>query len=97
MKDRTPSSSVLTRISDAIRRAADVVHARSDRRAVGRGWEVTVTGRRGIRRSYRDPRFDTLASCPRCGGEGRTPAGGECARCYGTGRIVHDPSRRAAG
>lgn len=93
----TPCLAFVTRVSAAIRRFAEVAFARSDSRAAARGWDVTVTGRRGTGRSYRDPRFDLLAPCGRCAGSGRSPSGGECGRCFGTGRIVHDPSRRAAG
>jgi hypothetical protein len=96
MSKRTPRSSVLTRILDLTNRLGDRLFAGADARARDYGWEV---GRSlsGLRRSYRDPRFDQLHRCVRCNGSGRNPHGTDCARCYGTGRIGHDPRRRDAG
>jgi len=74
----------------------EIVFARSDARADRHGWEVTRF-RSGLRRSYRDPRFALLRDCPQCGGNGRNPRGGDCARCLGAGRVLHDPRRRDAG
>ncbi len=97
MEKATRPPSILARISAALRLTIEVRAHRADARARERGWDVTVTGRHGLGRSYRDPRFDLLRSCPQCPGTGRSTGGGECGRCRGTGRIVHDPSRRSAG
>lgn len=96
MNQRTPRSSILTRIGTATSRLGEALFARSDARARSSGWEVT-SSRRGLSRSYRDPRFDLIRSCPQCAGSGVTPRGRDCARCFGTGRVIHDPRRRAAG
>jgi hypothetical protein len=96
MEKRTPRSSILTRIFATTNRLGDALFARSDARARDRGWEVSRS-RSGLHRSYRDPRFDLLHRCLRCNGGGLNPRGTDCARCYGTGRIVHDPRRREAG
>jgi DnaJ-class molecular chaperone len=63
----------------------------NDTEAYWRGWQITRT-RGGLARSYRDPRFDTLAECARCRGTGVNGAGVNtdlpCAPCLGTGRIT---------
>ncbi len=86
----TPWITVLTRIVDAIRRLGEILFRRADARARSYGWEVT-SSRRGLARSYRDPRFDTLRRCGGCGGVGADAAGRDCPSCSGTGRVVHDP------
>jgi hypothetical protein len=96
MEKRTPRASILTRIFIVTNRLGAVLFARSDARGRACGWEVSRS-RSGLSRSYRDPRFDRLQRCPRCAGSGTNPTGGECARCSGTGRLVHDPRRRDAG
>jgi DnaJ-class molecular chaperone len=96
MEKPTPRSSILTRIFAATNRLGDGLFARSDARARDCGWEVGRS-RSGLHRSYRDPRFDLLHRCVRCNGSGRNPQGSDCARCYGTGRVVHHPRRREAG
>jgi hypothetical protein len=63
------------------------VFAADDAAARRRGWQVTAI-RSGLGRRYRDPRFDSLAACSRCGGRGRRSPGTPCAACAGTGRIV---------
>jgi RecJ-like exonuclease len=50
------------------------------------GWQVTPD-RRGLRRIYRHPGFDRLASCPDCHGSGLV-AEATCDRCSGTGRVT---------
>lgn len=57
-----------------------------DARARGNGWQVTSL-RGGLRRQYRDPRFDSLAQCGDCLGTGG-PADTPCQPCSGTGRVV---------
>ena len=42
---------------------------------------VRSAGRWSTARVYHDPRYDRLATCPRCGGHG-------CPRCSQTGRIT---------
>ena len=96
MGKRTPRLSILTRIFVHTGRVGDALFARADARARDCGWEVTRS-RSGLHRTYRDPRFDLLHRCPRCNGAGSTLRGVDCGRCYGTGRIVHDPRRRDAG
>jgi ribosomal protein L37E len=58
-----------------------------DRYARNRGWQVT-SGRGGLSRTYRDPRFDSLTACPACGGQGRHLDETTCSSCQGTGRTV---------
>lgn len=50
------------------------------------GWQVTRL-RRGFGRSYRDPRFDLLSTCPDCAGSGSID-GQLCEPCRGTGRVT---------
>jgi hypothetical protein len=62
-------------------RVGDRLFAANDNEAYWRGWQITrVHG--GLGRRYRDPLFDTLAECQKCGGTG------PCAPCGGTGRII---------
>ena len=68
------------------RRCGDRLFARNDTEAYWRGWQVTMTGG-GLARRYRDPRFDTLAECPKCLGAG-VIADLPCTSCLGTGRIT---------
>jgi hypothetical protein len=88
MRESTPRSSALTRLAHTVERVARALFARPDRQAQALGWDVTVSGRWGTSRTYHDPRYDRLASCPRCGGRGEG-----CGRCHGTGRIVLEPAR----
>lgn len=89
MNDPTLRTSLNTRISTAVTGFAAMLFRRSDARARARGWDVTVGGRYGTGRSYRDPRFDRFAVCGRCAGQG-------CDRCGGTGRIVRTASDAGA-
>jgi hypothetical protein len=68
------------------RRLGDRLFVMNDTEAYWRGWQITRT-RGGLARCYRDPRFDTLAECPRCRGGGVT-ADLACVPCLGTGRIT---------
>ena len=61
--------------------------AASDATARQEGWQVTST-HAGLGRRYRDPRFDSLASCTRCGGYGTRASGDPCQMCHGSGRIT---------
>jgi hypothetical protein len=60
--------------------------AANDREAARHGWQITQL-QGGLGRSYRDPRFDTLIGCPRCGGNG-TRGRDLCGHCGGTGRTT---------
>lgn len=59
----------------------------ADRRARDHGWQVSPR-HGGLGRTYRDPRFDSLISCPACDGRGRMPDRTACSGCLGTGRAV---------
>ena len=52
------------------RRLGDRLFAMNDAEAYWRSWQITRT-HGGLGRRYRDPRFDTLAECPKCQGRGR--------------------------
>ena len=75
------------------RRLGDRLFAMNDTEAYWRDWQITRT-QGGLGRSYRDPRFDTLAECPKCRGAGATAGGAgltadlPCLPCLGTGRIT---------
>lgn len=73
-------------LASRIRSAGRRLFLADDARAIASGWQITH-GRWGLSRTYRDPRFDMLASCAVCGGEGKT-ADRPCTRCAGTGRIT---------
>jgi hypothetical protein len=84
---------VLSWLAAIPRRLGDRLFAMNDTEAYWRGWQITKT-QAGLGRGYRDPRFGTLAECPKCSGAGVT-AGGvgvtadlPCLPCLGTGRIT---------
>ena len=79
MRERTPRSSALTRVSRTVERIARALFARSDARAGTRGWDVAVTGRWGTSASYHDPRYDRLDPCVGCAGEDCRGAPGRAA------------------
>ena len=58
----------------------------NDAEAYWRDWQMTRT-HGGLGRRYRDPRFDTLAECPKCRGAGAT-GDRPCPPCQSTGRIT---------
>ena len=68
------------------RRLGDRLFVMNDTEAYWRGWQITKT-HGGLARRYRDPRFDTVAACPKCHGAGG-PADLPCVPCLGTGRIT---------
>jgi hypothetical protein len=72
--------SILTALTQRLFTASDTA-ARQD------GWQAGSM-HCGFGRRYRDPRFDTLASCPDCRGCSITPPGNSCQKCSGTGRII---------
>jgi hypothetical protein len=73
------------------RRLGDRLFFMNDTEACWRGWQLTKT-QGGLRRRYRDPRFGTLAECPKCRGTGPNGTGGAanlpCLPCLGTGRVT---------
>ena len=68
------------------RRLGDRLFAMNDAEAYWRNWQITRT-HGGLGRRYRDPRFDTLAECPKCRGAGAT-GDQPCPPCLGTGRVA---------
>lgn len=70
------------------------IFAAPDTAARQHGWQVSST-HGGFGRSYRDPRFDTLASCGDCLGRGIRSSGKPCHACRGTGRITVTPADEA--
>ena len=68
------------------RRLGDRLFAMNDAEAYWRDWQITRT-HGGLGRRYRDPRFDTLAECPKCLGAGAT-GDQPCPPCLGTGRVT---------
>ncbi len=76
-----------------IRALTQRMFAAPDAAAQQRGWQVSST-HGGFGRSYRDPRFDTLASCGDCLGHGTRSPGNPCHTCRGTGRITVRPADR---
>jgi hypothetical protein len=97
----TPTNSIkswnrpLTWVKAAIEALTQALFAASDAAARRHGWQITST-RYGFARVYRDPRFDTLTSCPDCRGHSVDPDGIECLRCHGTGRIVIKPDAQSS-
>ena len=58
---------LLLRVLSAI---GNMIFRADDRRAREQGWQITPR-QGGLSRTYRDPRFDSLVSCPACDGRGR--------------------------
>jgi hypothetical protein len=74
-------------LAGIIRRAGDLIFMANDEEACWRGW--TVERRHGgLGRRYRDPLFDSVATCPHCRGLGITAAESLCVTCSGTGRVT---------
>ena len=79
----------VARLAGIIRRAGDLIFMVNDEEAYWRGW--TVERRHaGLGRRYRNPLFDTLATCPHCRGLGITATESLCVKCTGTGRVTID-------
>lgn len=72
------------------RKLGDRLFAAHDAQAHIIGWQVTPL-HGGLGRKYRDPRFDSLAECPKCMGTGGRPEAA-CQPCSETGRITLRPS-----
>ena len=66
------------------RRLGDRLFAMNDAEAFWRDWQITRT-RGGLARRYRDPRFGTLAECPKCRATGHTGTGHTGAGANGAG------------
>jgi hypothetical protein len=79
-----------TRLVRWLRKRAETagqrLFARDDLTAVQHGWQI-ISRRGGLGRQYRDPRFNTLRTCPRCASSG-TVDGDPCGACAATGRIT---------
>ncbi|HEY2638678.1 MAG TPA: hypothetical protein VGI66_02165 [Streptosporangiaceae bacterium] len=73
-------------IEGLLERIREQTFRADDEFAVQHGWQIT-SDRRGLRRTYRHPGFDRLASCPDCHGSGLL-ADASCGRCSGTGRVT---------
>jgi hypothetical protein len=86
---RDRPTGVVERITGLIAAVGDIVFLANDEEAYWRGWTIE---RRyaGLSRRYRNPLFDTLASCPHCRGWGITPDESSCVKCSGTGRVTVD-------
>jgi hypothetical protein len=74
-------------LADRLRAAGDRLFCSDDERAIRQGWQVR-SGRFGLSRTYRDPRFDQFAECGFCHGWGSVIPGHPCVQCAGTGRIT---------
>jgi cytochrome c553 len=80
-------SFLLARLRATLIAVAERAFTAADADARQHGWQVTsIQG--GLGRSYRDPRFDTLAACPDCHGRGVKGPANPCQVCSGTGRVV---------
>jgi hypothetical protein len=84
----TSEDKARTRLVRWLRKRAETagqwLFARDDLRAVHHGWQIT-TRCGGLGRQYRDPRFDTLRSCPDCAGSGTTGSGTTGSGTTGSG------------
>jgi hypothetical protein len=89
MGKRTPEHRVRTWISDLVERADRFAFGELDLDATARGWEVRRD--RPFRRTYRDPRWNTIVECPSCGGEGLDGAH-SCGECDGMGTVRREPA-----
>jgi hypothetical protein len=75
------------RIAGIIRQLGDIVFFANDVEA--RQWGWTIERRHGgLGRRYRDPLFDTVATCLHCRGLGVAAADSWCVKCSGTGRVM---------
>jgi hypothetical protein len=73
-----------------LRKIGQYAFAATDARARQYGWQIEER-RGGLSRRYRDPRFDTFATCPRCHGSGATRRDVPCRQCGSTGRVTTSP------
>jgi hypothetical protein len=82
------NSTWLGRVAERIRcwcsALDDAVFKQSDLDATARGWKVRRD--RPFTRTYRDPRWDSITTCPHCGGAG-TCGARTCKECDARGTI----------
>lgn len=88
MSERTPEHRARTWISSVLDRWDWFAFRELDLRATARGWQVIRESR--FRRTYRDPRWDSVRACPVCHGNGLDGAG-PCAECGGAGTVHREP------
>jgi hypothetical protein len=86
------ASSWLARLMQA---AGDRLFTAADEEALRHGWQITRT-RGGLGRRYRDPRFDSLAACPRCDA-GDAIDRELCDSCASTARTTRAAPGRKGG
>lgn len=67
--------------------AGDLVFASKDTEASWHAWDMERR-HAGLGRAYRDPRFDTLVSCPRCHNVSTVADGSACRQCSAAERLV---------
>lgn len=72
-----------------VRAFGSKIFQKDDQFAADQGWQI-VSRHGGLSRTYRDPRFNSLASCPVCDGLGNVPDSSICTRCGRSGRITLD-------
>ena len=65
----------------------NLLFAGKDEEASWHAWSVERRDA-GLGRAYRDPRFDTLASCPRCHRVSTAADGTACKQCSAAERLV---------
>lgn len=82
-------------LSDRLRAFGEQWFAEDDQHAREHGWQITQR-HGGLSRRYRDPRFDSLSSCPWCEGSGQA-GDQECPACRGTGRLSRGQPASARG
>ena len=68
-------------------RVGNLLFAGKDQEASWHAWTVERRGA-GLGRAYRDPRFDTLTSCPRCHRVSTVADGTGCNQCSAAERLV---------
>lgn len=87
MFEHTPDEPGRTLLARLLDRADRFAFRELDLNATVRGWQVHRERR--FRRSYRDPRWDSVQRCPTCYAE--DPA---CPDCGGNGTIRCEPEHR---
>lgn len=88
---RAPTIRGLAKLLNAV---GNRLFAANDEEAAQHGWQIT-SRQGGLARSYRDPRFDLLATCHRCGGSGQATRE-LCSACDGRGRVRRTESWNGA-
>jgi hypothetical protein len=93
MLDHTTNPNVRKTRRDLLLRMLSTIGSKifrtDDCHAHDRGWQI-IPRRGGLSRTYRDPRFDYLVSCPACDGRGHDRDRIACSDCHGSGRTVLD-------